>query len=711
MDSEFAIGTPKKLMEDQALVLKRGDTFGVFNQAGDADARLRPAEGLFRADTRFLSRFRLLLGRAEPLLLSSHMDGLEAGASIDLTNVDLHEENGRLVLPSRTIHLLRRKRIYDGGFREELWLHNYGSRALSLDCAILFEADFADIFEVRGKDRSKRGRLGKPRIRASSVTLGYRGMDSVERITRLTFTPTPTDLGAKVARYHFPLGVGEERKIEVEIECFAQPQPSLYIRSMARRPKKPGGRLHHYLGRAAVRASNEHVQEWIDQARADLEMLVTPTHEGLYPFAGVPWFSTVFGRDGIVTAFQYLWLDPHLAQGVLRFLAAHQAKGEEEGKILHEMRQGEMAATGEVPFGLYYGSIDATPLFVALAGALYARTADKQLIERLWPHIELALRWMETRGDLDRDGFLEYTRPPKGHGLWNQGWKDSDDSVFHADGRLAEGPIALCEVQGYAYAAWTAAAGLARVLGKSEAAGEMQRKAEGLQKRFEEAFWCEEIGTYALALDGEKKPCRVPASNAGHALFSGIASVHRARRVAELLLSPSFFSGWGIRTLPEGAPRYNPMSYHNGSVWPHDNSLIALGLARYGFSVELCKLADGLFCALDYLEEHRLPELFCGFPRRPGSAPVRYPIACRPQGWASGSLFALLAACLGIGFQAESGEIRFEKPVLPAQVEELLLQGLSLKKASVDVLFRSHIRDVAMNVVRRRGSISVVLVS
>ncbi len=711
MDSEFAIGTPKKLMEDQALVLKRGDTFGVFNQAGDAEARLRPAEGLFRADTRFLSRFRFLLGRGEPLLLSSHLGGLEAGASIDLTNVDLLDEDERLVLPSRTIHVLRKKRMYDGGFVEEFWLHNYGSSAVSLDCSFLFEADFADVFEVRGKGRSKRGSLRKPRIRPSAVIFGYQGVDNVERTTRLTFTPAPTEVGPKAARFHLPLHAGEERKIEVEVECFAEPEPKLFIRSMPTRSRKPRRRLHRYLGGAGVRTSDEHIQEWIDQARADLEMLVTPTREGLYPFAGVPWFSTVFGRDGILTALQYLWLDPHLAQGVLRFLAAHQARGEEEGKILHEMRQGEMAAIGDVPFRLYYGSIDATPLFVLLAGAFYARTGDKKLIERLWPRIELALMWMETRGDRDGDGFLEYPRPVKGQGLWNQGWKDSDDAIFHADGRLAEGPIALCEVQGYAYAAWTSAAGLAQSLGKPESAREMLRKAERLQERFEEAFWCEELGTYALALDGDKRPCRVASSNAGHALFSGIASPHRARRVAELLLGPSFFSGWGIRTLAEGTPRYNPMSYHNGSVWPHDNSLIALGLARYGFSAELRKLAEGLFCTLDYLEDHRLPELFCGFPRRPASAPVRYPIACRPQGWASGSLFALLAACLGIGFHAEGGEIRFAKPVLPGQVEDLLLHRLPLKKASVDVLFRSHIRDVAMNVLRRRGSVSVVLVS
>jgi glycogen debranching enzyme len=711
VDSEFAIGTPKKLMEDQALVLKRGDTFGVFNPSGDAEARLRPAEGLFRADTRFLSRFHLLLGRAEPLLLSSHMGGLEAGASIDLTNVDIPEENGRIVLPSRTVHLLRKKRMYDGGFREELWLRNYGSCPIVLDVAILFEADFADVFEVRGRGRSKRGKFRKPQIRNSSVTLGYRGVDEVERSTRLTFTPMPTELGAKTARYQLPLRPGDERRLEAVVECFAQPEPKLFIRSMPHLRKKPDGRPRRYLGRAAVRTSNVHVQEWIDQARADLEMLVTPTREGLYPFAGVPWFSAVFGRDGILTALQYLWLDPCLAHGVLRFLAAHQAKGEEEGKILHELRQGEMAAIGDVPFGLYYGSIDATPLFVLLAGALYARTGNKKWIEKLWPHIELALRWMETRGDRDGDGFLEYPRPPKGQGLWNQGWKDSDDAIFHADGRLAEGSIALCEVQSYAYAAWKGAAGLARVLGKSESACEMQRKAEQLRERFEEVFWCEELGTYALALDGNKEPCRVAASNAGHVLFSGIASTHRARRVAELLLGPSFFSGWGIRTLSERAPRYNPMSYHNGSIWPHDNSLIALGLARYGFSAELRKLTEGLFCALDYLEDHRLPELFCGFPRRPGCAPVRYPIACRPQGWASGSLFALLAACLGIGFHAEGGEIRFEKPVLPVQVEDLLLHGLSLKKASVDVLFRSHIRDVAMNVVRRRGDVSVVLVN
>jgi glycogen debranching enzyme len=698
-------------------VLKYGDTFIVLDSRGDirndaGGVLSGGSAGLFHNDTRHLSRLELLVNGEPPLLLGSTLRDDNSAYFIDLTNPDLMDGQ-RIVLEKDRVHLLRTIFLWRDTAYQRLCVRNYGDQAVDLQLSILFDNDFADLFEVRGAHREKRGTASAQLHGADRVLLVYEGLDAKERRTALTFDPAPDRLTTGAAIYRISLAPGESRPLFLAASCGpSEARPLPFLRGMiaARREMRAQA-----LERTSVETSNDRFNEILCRSAADLAMLMTDTPQGRYPYAGIPWYSTTFGRDGLITALQMLWWSPDVARGVLRRLAFYQAKttdplaDAQPGKILHEMRGGEMAALREVPFGLYYGSVDSTPLFVLLAGLYSERTGDIETIAELWPAIEAALGWINGPGDPDGDGFVEYIRATD-QGLQNQGWKDSHDAIFHADGRLAEGAIALVEVQAYVYAAKLMAARCARRLGHDSAAEALAAAARKLAKRFEDAFWCPDLGTYALALDGDKKPCQVRTSNAGQVLFTGIAPADRAASVAADLLRPRFFSGWGIRTVAKEAVRYNPMSYHNGSIWPHDNALIALGLARYGHKRAVDTLFAGLFAAATYMDQRRLPELFCGFQRQHGHGPTLYPVACSPQAWAGATPFSLLEACLGLEFDPFKGEIRLRNPRLPEFLDEVVLHDLRLGTSSVDLRVRRHGENVSLDTPRISGDIRVSIV-
>ena len=693
--------------------LKHDDTFIVLDSHGDIGASAGGPDGLFNCDTRFLARLELVLDDLQPLLLGSNLRDDNSALTVDLTNPDIYRQ-GRIVLQKDLLHIVRTVFLWRNTAYQRIGLQNHGDRPASFGLTLLFDSDFADLFEVRGEKRPRRGTGASRLLGPTDVQFEYRGLDDAQRTTGLHFDPRPTRLSVNAATWQLELEPHQTKSLFVAVSCNRPPsaKPVRFFPALLAHRREMRACT---AGTTSIETSNNIFNAVLCQSMADLNMLMTDTPQGRYPYAGIPWYSTTFGRDGLITALQMLWIDPRVARGVLRRLAHFQAKATdpradaEPGKILHEMRGGEMAALREVPFAQYYGSVDSTALFVLLAGQYFERTGDVETLLELWPAIEAALAWIDGPGDPDQDGFVEYQRASE-QGLANQGWKDSYDAIFHADGSLAEGYIALAEVQGYVFAAKQLAARCALRLGKPDKVRKLEAEAKTLAARFEDAFWCEELGTYALALDGAKRPCKVRTSNAGQLLFSGMIREDRAHKVAADLMRPHFFSGWGIRTVAIGEIRYNPMSYHDGSIWPHDNALIALGLARYGLKHSVAHVFKGLFEAATYMDLRRLPELFCGFRREKRRGPTLYPVACAPQAWASATPFTLLEAALGIEFDVARSEIRLRNPHLPAFLNEVVLRDLQLGSSSVDLRIRRHGEDVGLEVLRTRGQIQVSIV-
>jgi glycogen debranching enzyme len=668
--------------------LKDGNTFLLADALGDIQGS---DDGLFLNDTRMLSRFELGVADRRPSLLGAAISQDNTVFRAHLTNSPL-PALGERAIPKGVIHIERIRFLWDACLYERLKLTNFSDHDADLPLRMGFAADFADIFEVQGHVRPEKGVLLPPRVDRTSFCLSYRGRDDVVRATHVGFSEIPTSISASEVAFTVRLPRGGEADLFVEISGQSGASPSRARFEAALEASSASMRERAGVG-ASIGSSGRLFNLWIEKSRADLALLTTALPTGPYPYAGIPWFATQFGRDAIITSLQTLWVNPQLAAGVLRFLASTQAQSEstfrdsQPGKIMHETRRGEMASLREVPFGQYYGGVDTTPLFVMLAGAYERCTGDGTVVDEIWDNLLAAVGWIEMRLESSNTGFLDYARGEQ-TGLANQAWKDSQDSMFHADGRLPRGPLAVVEVQGYAFAALLAMSELAAARKDPERSAKWRLRAARLRGQIEARFWVEEMGFYALAIDGENQPCRVYASNAGHLLFCGVPSPERAATVTEKLLSERFCSGWGIRTLALGEPRFNPMSYHNGSVWPHDTSLCVAGIARYGGRPQAVKILSQMFEAADHFAM-RLPELYCGFPRLPGQGPTPYPVACLPQAWSSGAIFMLLQACLGFEIDGRSQQVQIGRPLLPIGIESVKIESLPVGSQRIDLEFRS----------------------
>jgi glycogen debranching enzyme len=713
VEDQFYIHAESSLADDRTLVLLHNDTFAIFDRYGDIQPVGLGQQGLFHQETRYLSSLELRIQGHKPLLLSSVTGEDNVMVTVDLTNPDMELPSG-VLLPRGTLHLYRNKFLADGVCLDQITIHNFGHQPVETELSFAFGADFKDIFEVRGQKRQRRGHyLPEETERGGGVVLAYEGLDQVLRRTRLQCSGTSA-LGTS-GEITVPVRLGPQQEqvfsLNVFCECNGARRDVVsfdeaLLRVHCERNASP-------LAGVDIYTSNEQFNDWFNRSRADLSMMLAHTPFGPYPYAGVPWFSTAFGRDGIITALELLWLAPEVAKGVLSYLAATQAthndpeRDAEPGKILHETRKGEMAQLREVPFGLYYGSVDSTPLFLFLAASYYQRTADAEFLRSIWPNIQAALDWIDRFGDIDGDGFVEYARKTDS-GLLQQGWKDSQDSVFHSGGALATGPIALCEVQAYVYAARNGIAAVAKDLGHLDLSFSLKAKSEELRRKFSTAFWSDELGMFALALDGNKRQCRVRSSNAGQCLFSGIASKTQTIRTNESLLSPGIFSGWGIRTIATEEKRYNPMSYHNGSVWPHDNAMIAFGARDLPEKNIALKVLSGLLDLSLFVDMRRLPELICGFPRRPGRGPTLYPVACAPQAWSAGAIFMTLQACLGLSISAKESRLHLYHTALPQALERVEVRNLRIRDSLIDIAFERYAETVGVNVLRRSGDVEIL---
>ncbi|BCV21527.1 amylo-alpha-1,6-glucosidase [Moorella sp. Hama-1] len=717
LDTELDLRNNPCAIEPATEVLKEGGIFLVSLPDGSVIHRDNGSLGLYYNDTRYLSHLELQVAGQRPVFLSSSIRDSHF-AQIELTNPVFNLPDGT-VIPAQTIHFRQLRLIKDALF-QRLRLINFNPFPVKLLLRFDLAADFRDIFEVRGSQRRRRGELLPVEVQRQGLVLAYRGLDNLLRTTGITFEPAPASITGRPgqAEITFALVLPPQKKLYLHLKIEPAPDniPSgNKISDLFSAATIEQATAYHQWQRESTRfwTDNSFINAMFQTAVTDLKALqIEYPGTGRIIAAGIPWYTAPFGRDSLIASWQALILNPALAHQALRFLARYQGqkvdrwREERPGKILHELRQGEMTSCREVPHSPYYGSIDATLWFIILLGATYRWTRDDALLRELAIPLRNCLHWCLDHGDLDGDGYLEYQRESPA-GLANQGWKDSWDAVVDREGRLAEGPVALVEVQAYYYLALNEAAHLLAILGDELTAADLKRRARELQERFNRDFWLEDEGYLIFALDGRKRPLTTLVSNGGQALFTGILPPERARRVARRLLAGDFYSGWGIRTMSKREKAYNPMSYHNGSVWPHDNAIIAAGLRRYQCLEELSRLAAGLFAASPHFNYRRWPELFCGFTRRGLSGPVRYPVACDPQAWAVGSLFSFLQHLLGL----ELGEhgLFISRPLLLPGTSRIEIRNLAVAGSRLDLAFEEKEGRVLANVLKKEGDLKVII--
>jgi glycogen debranching enzyme len=701
---------------EELLVIKDGELFLCARPDGDVAAARVSGEGLYAHDTRYLSVVRLELGGRAPVGLSYSTSN--GRATVDCTNAELRRGSSAPV-PQLSLSITRELSIAAGRLYHMVRIHNFLREPLTIPLSLTVEADFADMFEVRGGvSRHLRGHALAPKHLDGDIVLAYVGEDEAFRECIVHFDPPPhrIALGTEYAGGEWELTLSAAGSTTVLMTA----EPSL---RGARRPARRRDQAIEQLARdeeawrsacTRIETDNPLFNALIATASGDLRALTTPTSGGEILSAGIPWYVAAFGRDALLTAGEAMLLSPALSRDALHVLAQLQAteddawRDAEPGKILHELRIGELANAGIVPHSPYYGSADATPLFLIRAADYYAWTGDLETMAGLRPALDAAVQWIDEYGDSDGDGFVEYERRSQG-GLPNQGWKDSDDAIVHADGRIAEGPIALVEVQGYVYLARLTIAGVYAALGDHSEAERLRGAAAALRTAFNDAFWNPAEGTFALALDGRKRQVASVTSNPGHCLYCGIIEPEKADAVADRLMAPDMFSGWGVRTLSTENPAFNPMSYHNGSVWPHDNAIVAAGIKRYGRTDAVARIAEALFDVATSVRDFRLPELYCGFSRAERTSVVAYPVACIPQAWAAAAPFLILQATLGLSARAPEGELRVEQPALPGFLGQVTVERLRVGDDRVTLSFERDAGVTTFAVLGQQGDLRVTM--
>ncbi len=700
----------------QSLITKEGEYFLYTYENGDMASGNRAGLGLYYRDTRFLSSLETLIEGMRPLFLSS---STERGymANIHLSNPDILDNDGTSI-PQDVVSIRRTRLIWEG-LLDRLYVRNYHTAPVHINISISMTADFADIFEVRGMVRERRGRIHRPRVEGdNTVVLSYTGTDRMLRSTRIVFSRPPDGLrrgrAGVEAVFSFVLESNEVDFIDLQVTPLEEGEEKTLQKFGAARNALRHSSQEWMESTTKIETGNNVFDLVVQRGLRDLRSLHTRTRYGDIVVGGIPWYASPFGRDALISCYEALMIKPELARDSLSFLAAFQGtkvddwRDEEPGKILHEIRQGEMARMNEIPHTPYYGSVDSTPLFLILMSEYLKWTGDMAFFEKLRENVEAALRWIDLYGDLDGDGLVEFERRSS-IGLLNQFWKDSGDSILLPGGRLPCPPVATVETQGYVYYAQRRMGELYVSLGEEERGRELLARAEEVRRKVEELFWDEELGFYVIALDGNKNPVRTVSSNAGQLLFTGLPSPERAKRVIARMTNHDMFSGWGIRTLSEREHYYNPMSYHNGSIWPHDNAIILRGMKRYQEDQACIQVVGGLFKACTRMSNLRLPELFCGFRRTSLDEPVPYPVACSPQAWSSAAMFLILQSILGLSPAAPEGVLYVNNPCLPPWLEQVRLRNLRVGNACVGMLFKHEHGSTVFSVTEKEGDLRIVI--